>query len=207
MSSRPRDHDGRPGGRERILAAAREVLDVDGEAALRFTDIAARADVAISVIAHHFSTREGLVAELHAQRFAGLVANDQDALAALTRVASDRDEYAAGVTQLTAQVVDTARQELRLARIVSIGAAHGRPDLAERIRDEATRLLDALTDVVIAGQATGFVDRDVDPRAIATFIQAYALGMIVADLDRTPVDRAVLAEVISRALRGLFAGD
>lgn len=185
--------------RQRIFAAALETLESDGEAALRFIDIASRADVAVSAITHFFKTRENLVAELHAHRFTGLVAADLAALAQVTATARDRDAYTAGLAAVTAQIVATSRDALRLARIVSIGATHGRPGLADRIRAEATHLLDGLTELVRAGQTNGFLDPELDARALATFLHAYSLGLVVADLDGTPADRGAIAAIIGRA--------
>lgn len=199
-SGRSRERNERPGGRDRILAAALEVLERDGEAALRFTDIAERADVAVSVITHHFGTREGLVSALHALRYAGFIASDITALQRLADTAADRAQLSAGLAQVTANVVDRARHDVRLARIASIGGTLGRPELANRIRATATELLDAMTDLIATGQANGLLDPDVDARALATFVQAYALGMIVADLDDAPADRDAIAAVITRAI-------
>jgi len=191
--------------RERIFAAALETLENEGEAALRFIDIAGRADVAVSAITHYFKTRENLVAELHAHRFTGLVAADLAALAQVTATASDRDAYTVGLAAVTAEIVATSRDALRLARIVSIGATHGRPGLADRIRAEATHLLDGLTELIRLGQADGFLDPALDARALATFIHAYALGLVVADLDDTPADRGAIAGIIGRAVTAFEA--
>jgi len=191
--------------RDRIFAAALETLENEGEAALRFVDIAARADVAISAITHYFATRENLVAELHAHRFAGLVANDLAAIAEVTAAARTRDAYLAGLAGITAQIIASTRDTLRLARIVSIGAIHGRPDLALRIRAEATQLLDGLTDLVRVGQANGFIDDALDARGLATFVQSYALGIVIADLDDTPADRKAIAEIIGRVATSFLA--
>jgi AcrR family transcriptional regulator len=194
----------RAGGRERILVAALETLETDGEAAVRFVDVAQRAGVAISVITHHFGSREGLIEELHAHRYHGLNATDVAALTDLTRSAKDRESYVAGLSAITRQVVDAARYEARLTRIVSIGAAHGRPELLARVRQEATAMLDQLTALFIAGQARGFFDRTIEPRAVATFVHAYAVGMIVADLDEQPADRADITTVIDRFATSLL---
>ncbi len=148
------------GGRARTLEAALEVLEHEGEAALRFTDIAERAGVAIT---HPFASREGLVAALHEHRFAGLVADDQGALQRLTEAASDREQFASGIAAVTAGVITT-------------------------------------------GQANGLLDPTVDARALATFVQAYALGMIVADLDETPPPREAIAAVIERAIDAFLHG-
>ena len=188
----------RPGGRERILAAAREILDAEGEAALKFVAIAERADVAVSVITHHFGTREGLLSVLHAERFAGLTLPDVDEARQLAKAVTDHAQLAEGMAAITDAMIDQSRATVRLARVMSIGATHGRPELEAEVRRTATELLDGLEIAIIAAQAKGLIDRKVDARAFATFIQAYALGMIIADLDETPADREVVARLIDR---------
>jgi hypothetical protein len=84
--------------------------------------------------------------------------------------------------------------------VSSIGATHGRPELSDVIAEEATRLLDRLTEAVAGLQTDGLLADDVDPRAFATFLQAYTLGMILADLDTTPPPRGAIVEVVERAI-------
>ena len=188
----------RPGGRERILTAARGILDAEGEAALKFAAIAERADVALSVITHHFGTREGLLSVLHAQRFAGLTTPDVAAARQLAKGVADREQLEAGMAAITDAMIDAGRASVRLARVMSIGATHGRPELEAEVRRTATQLLDELEVAIITAQAKGLIDRHVDARAYATFIQAYALGMIIADLDDAPADRGAVARLIDR---------
>jgi AcrR family transcriptional regulator len=198
--------EARGGGRERILAAAMETLEEHGEAAIRFADVAERAGVVPSVVAHHFGTREGLLAALHEQRYVGLAAEDEAALRAVIESATTREEFAAGIARITAAVVDRERTTRRMTRIASIGATQNREELAEQVTRIVTELLDTLTDVVITGQRLGLVDPTTPPRALATFIHAYAIGMIANDLDARPAPPEDLVPVIARAL-GAFQID
>lgn len=181
--------------RERILRAAVEIIGRDGEAALRLADVAAAAGVALSLTTHYFRTRDHLVAEALAERFAGLVRDDLRRIGRLVR-AGDGAEFRAGLRKVTADVLDRPRAEQRLARIAAVGGGHGRPDLAERLGEETAALLDELAVVVRAAQEAGLVRSDLDPRALATFIQAYSLGMVVADLDARPSTKADVQAVI-----------
>lgn len=196
----PAGADERPGGRERILAAATAIVAAEGEAGLRFVDVAERAEVAISAITHHFATREGLLNEVHVRRYTGLTETDLEAAKALAASARSRAQLEAGLSALTDAVVDKARAGVRLSRIVSLGATHGRPELAAEVRRIATSLIETLAMTITVAQAKGLVDRKVEPRVLATFIQAYAIGMIVADLDEEPVPRKDLARLIDRML-------
>jgi AcrR family transcriptional regulator len=181
--------------RERILRAAVDIIAAEGEAALRLADVAAAAGVALSLTTHYFRTRDHLVAEALAERFAGLVRDDLRRIARLVRE-GDGGAFREGLTRLTADVLDRRRATQRLARIAAVGGAHGRPDLAQRLGEETAALLDELAVVIRAAQESGLVRADLDPRALATFLQAYSLGMVVADLDARPSDRADVQAVI-----------
>jgi AcrR family transcriptional regulator len=191
--------DERPDARTRILDAAFAIVEESSEAALRFVDVAERAGVVLSLITRHFGTREGLVAAVQARRFAGLVAEDAEVLAGLVGAGSI-SEVTTVTSALTREVVAAERAERRLARVSSIGSVHGRPELTETIRGEATRLLDGLTETLGALQAEGVVTDAVDARALAMFVQAYSLGMVLSDLDETAPSREDIAGVIEVAI-------
>jgi AcrR family transcriptional regulator len=191
--------DDRPDARTRILDAAFAIVEESGEAALRFVDVAERAGVVLSLITRHYGTREGLVAAVQARRFVGLVAEDAEVLAGLVGAGSTA-EITTVTGALTREVVAAERAERRLARVSSIGSIHGRPELTGTIRGEATRLLDGLTETLRALQAEGRITDAVDARALAMFVQAYSLGMVLSDLDTTPPSREDIAGVIEVAI-------
>ena len=91
--------------RERILRAAVDIIATEGEAALRLADVAAAAGVALSLTTHYFRTRDHLVAEALAERFAGLVRDDLRRIGRLVR-AGDGEEFRAGLRKVTADVLD-----------------------------------------------------------------------------------------------------
>jgi AcrR family transcriptional regulator len=187
----------RASARDRILAAAVGIVARDGEAALRLADVAAEAGVALSLTTHYFRTRDHLVAEALAARFAGLVRDDLRRVAASVD-AGDAAAFWSGVRRLTGEVLDRGRAPQRLMRLATIGGAHGRPDLAARLGEELTALLDEFGAVLAAAQARGYIRADVDARALATFIHAYTLGMVAADLDVRPSDIADVLAVADR---------
>jgi len=193
-----------PAGRQRLLDAAVAVLATEGAAALRMTDIAARAGVSFALIAHHFGNRDGLVAAAQRVRFEGSVAADVAAIRQVVRSAADAVELRAGLRAITAAVVDPQRATLRLGRTATVGTAHGQPETRELLGGAATTLLDELAEVVHEAQARGLVRADLDARAIATFVQAYALGMVMADLDRERATTGALAAVVAAALDALL---
>ncbi len=115
-----------------------------------------------------------------------------------------RTQFIEGIAKLTRDVVGRARRDARLDRAAMLGAAHGRPEYREALGPIVAGLIDGLTHAVSHAQAAGYVQKDLDPRAVATFIQAYAFGIVLSDLDERRVPESALAEVIERALAGIL---
>jgi AcrR family transcriptional regulator len=194
----------RPDGRQRLIQAALDHLRSSSEADLRVTDIARQADVAVGLIRHHFGSRDGLVTAAQQIRLEGAVKTDLEAAKAFIKSAKDAEEFIEGLRRLTEALLDPSRRDVRLSRIAVIGTAHGRPEVREAYAVTIKELIDVLSVIVLQAQASGLIRRDLDARAIATFVQAYALGMILHDFDPEAVDPDRIVEVILAAVRGLF---
>jgi hypothetical protein len=66
------------------------------------------------------------------------------------------------------------------------------------------RLTGAISDLVREMQSKKFATEDLDPDAIAVFIQAYSLGLVVNDVSAEQVDIEKWHDMISRMIRGLL---
>jgi AcrR family transcriptional regulator len=196
--------DAGPAGRRRILEAAIEVLETEGEAALRVVKIAERAEVVPGLINHHFGSRDGLVAEAQRQRFSGASEKDQHKLARLVNGQPTREEFVAALSALTRDIASRRRAKVRLARTAMVGAAHGRPQLQEQLTEAATEITTGLTHIIQRAQLAGFIRLDLDARAIATFLQAYSFGLVLADLDAERPSAADVEQTISVAVEGFL---
>jgi AcrR family transcriptional regulator len=196
--------DPQPDGRRRILDAAIRILETDGEAALRVLEIARVADVTPGLINHHFGGRDALVAAAQLERFAGESATDQDRLRRLLDDEPSREDTLAGLRAISADVVSRRRAAKRLSRIAIIGSAHGRPDLAQELGAPTSQLIGRLAQIIESAQQAGHVRTDLDARAIATFVQAYGLGLVLADLDPDSPPPEALEQVILGALEGFL---
>jgi len=196
-----------PPGAQRLLEAAVTVLEEHGASALRLTDIAARAGVSFGLIGHHFGNREGLVAAAQRARLEGMLKADIELLAQLTAPTADRSAVQAGLRVMSDELVDGSRTETRFGRIAAIATAHGQPEARELISQVTRDLLDRMTGVIEVLQARGIVRQDVDGRAVATFAQAYGLGMVLSDLDPHPPTPEAMVEVIMIALTSFLCLD
>jgi len=191
--------------RDTILALAVEMIDADGEAALRMADIAERAGVAVALISHHFGSREGLVSEAQLFRFRRQPFLDAARIEAAVMAIDDVDSFRGLLHELTRDVVGLQRSVLRMERVTEIAATHGRPELRGKLMDANREVTDSIQHAVALAQRVGFVRRDLDARALALFVQAYAMGFVLADLDPNRPDDEALATVIDAVTAGLYA--
>ncbi|MEY2975682.1 MAG: hypothetical protein RIR49_2102 [Actinomycetota bacterium] len=190
--------------RDEILRVAVEIIDEHGEAALRMADVAERAGVAIALISHHYMSREGLITEAQMTRFRRLPFLDNERIEEGLMATSEVAEFRSGMRALTRDVIGSARAAFRMERVTVIASSFGRDDLTERLRAATGEITDGLERVIALAQRVGFVRPEFDPRAISLAVQAYAIGLVIADLDPARPDDDRLAEVIEAFLDGVF---
>ena len=194
----------RPSSRDEILRVAIDIIDEHGEAALRMADVAERAGVAIALISHHFMSREGLITEAQMTRFLRQPFLDNARIEAGVMATQDLATFRAGMRLLTREIVSAGRAVFRMERVTVIASSYGRAELSERLRVATGEITDSFERVVALAQRVAFVRADLDARAIALAVQAYAMGLVVADLDPARPNDERIAEVIDAFLDGVF---
>jgi AcrR family transcriptional regulator len=199
------DAVGRPDRRELLLAAAIRHLEQRSAASLRVGHVAREAGVAVGLIKYYFGSREGLVAEAHERRIVGATRQDIAAAREVLTDAEDLDALMAGLRRVIQQTIDRGRADIRLSRFAAIASAHGRPDARRSIGGSLGELIDAMAELIAVAQARGIVTSRRSPRGLATFIQAYSLGLLVHDLDASPSDDEELIDIAVDAIRAILS--
>ena len=97
------------------------------------------------------------------------------------------------------------RRVSRADAVSAIATAHGRPEARGVIGGTLSELIDAMADLIADAQASGIVKSQRSARGLATFIQAYSLGLLVHDLDPTPSDDEELLDIAMDAIRAIFS--
>jgi AcrR family transcriptional regulator len=168
--------------RDRLLAAAREVLAADGLEGLTLRAIARRAGVSHGAPLRHFATLAALLAALAADGFARLVATVDGELAA-----ADAAAAAAGTTlDPRRRLAIAGRGYLRFARedpgVFSVTFRPERVDMTDgRYQEEGFRSFQQLVDLVEAAQRAGW-QPDVPTRDLAAVMWANIHGLATLGL-------------------------
>ena len=182
--------------RERVIEVVVGLLEEGGESAVRIDVVRDRSGVSIGSLYHHFDDRDGLIVAGQVRRFARYAEAEIAALSDIVQSARDLEHFRESVRNLTLWSASQLRVAERWARIAVLASTCGRPALEAEIRQLQTRLTDEFQAHVAQGQARGFFRSDLDPRAVALFIEAYSLGRALGDVDERAVSEEAWEQVV-----------
>ena len=192
------------GTRDRVVAVVVAMLEEGGEAAVRIEDVRERSGVSIGSIYHHFGDRDGLIVAGQVHRFARYAEAEILALSSIVQRSRTVAQFRRAIRRLTLSTASELRVAERWARIAVLGSTVGRPRLQLEIRAIQTRITDEFQAHVAQGQARGFFRSELDPRAIALFVEAYSLGLALNELDDHAVSEQAWEQVVWSALDALI---
>ena len=171
-----------------LTETTRELLDVHARTDISTDQILTKSGISKGSLYHHFEDLEELIEAAMLLRYTEWVDRSIDAITQTLRAANSPDDVYTRLSAITVQTQDPKRKVDRLYRAEVLGAAASSPRLAKALGAEQQRLTDALADLVREVQEKGFFHQDLDPHALAVFIQAYTLGKVVDDFSERPIN-------------------
>jgi len=189
------------------LHTAVALLDERAPDEITVERVLSESGVSTGSLFHHNRDFKDLFDRAQVQRFTRLVDASIAMIAQVVDHATTREERYAGLVAVTAATQGPATAASRALRVWTLGQAGLRPSMREALGVEEERLTDALTDQTRAGQEKGWFRPDLDPAAIAVFIQAHTLGKSVDDVAPRHVDQAAWELLMNTVIATVFMGD
>jgi AcrR family transcriptional regulator len=171
-----------------LIDTTRELLDSFARTDISTDQILTKSGISKGSLYHHFEDLDELIEAAMLLRYTEWVDKSIDAITQTLRAAKSPDDVYARLCVITVQTQDPKRKSDRVYRAEVLGAAASSPRLALSLGIEQQRLTDALADLVRETREKGFFHQDVDPHALAVFIQAYTLGKVVDDFSQNPMN-------------------
>lgn len=189
--SRPRDTPTTPHPtREKLIEVTVQLIGEVGVEAVETAEVLERAGVTTGALYHHFRDMNHLLEEAMARRFPVGVRESlvmlKDGLAKATTLA----DYQKFMSDLTEVSQAPANRPRRTERAHYLALAFASESFREVIAQQQTEMTAELTDVLQGVQQRGWLRKDLNPKAVAVFIQAYTLGRIIDDISNDPLDPA-----------------
>lgn len=179
------------------------LIDEHGSQGFTVEQLLEKSNISKGSLYHHFEDFHDVIMHAHVQRFARYVEED---IEALTRVllASSREDMFDRLDLISRAIHDAARSVRRADRIEILAGARHSEKMKNALAPTQARLTVAIADLVREMKTKNFVSEDLDSTAVAVFIQAYSLGLIVNDVSNEQVDLEKWHSLISRMTRGLL---
>jgi len=186
--------------RARLLAATIDAIDAGGESAASVDEVAKAAGVTAPTIYNYFRNREALISEAQAARFDRQLDNDFALLTDAVLAISSQEEFERITDMVFSFMLDPERSASRLNRLSAIGAATGRPELADAIAQKAVGVAERFASLMEPLQSKGFIRADLDLLAFSSWFIGTVAGRVLIEIGANPVDTAAWDRIFREAV-------
>lgn len=153
---------------------------------------------------HHFEDFPDLVESALIEVNRSYVDSSIELTARALGAAQSKEEFLAAVDLVTQTLHSEERFKARIDRVRMIALCADSPTFREKFGEAQAEMVDNLADVIREAQEKGWARPDFDPRALATFMSAYTIGVSLNDVSADPISfdvwNALVREVITRFL-------
>lgn len=199
----------------RILERAIEVIDANGEVAIRTNTIAGECGVTPPILYRAFGSREGLVIAAQAERYHRSNIGSNLNFSRLVGGAASQQEFYGSLRDYFSFAMDNSRTYLRQLRAAVVGSSVSRPELARIIQAIDSDTAAHFATVLEPARAAGWIE----PKADLSLVARLGVGIVswrlsvesslpadqVAEWDALAVDammRTVFGDRVYESLRG-----
>ena len=187
-----------------LTEAAASLIDDHGSQGFTVEQLLETSNISKGSLYHHFEDFHDVIMQAQVLRFARYVEEDIEALTRVLLAASSREDMFGRLDLISRATHDPARSGRRADRIEILAGARHSEKMKNALAPTQARLTGAIADLVREMEAKEFVNQELDPAAVAVFIQAYSLGLIVNDVSSEPIDMDKWHAMISRMTRGFL---
>ena len=188
----------------RLTDAAASLIDEYGSQGFTVEQLLDSSQISKGSLYHHFEDFHDVIMHAQVMRFARYVDEDIEILARVLLASESRDDMLTRLDAVSRATHDPARISRRGDRVEILAGARHSQRMKDALGPTQAHLTSAISDLVREMQVRNFVTHDVDPNAVAVFIQAYSLGLVVNDVSSEPINLEKWHAMISRMTRGLL---
>lgn len=170
-----------------LLDTAVSLIDQFGPQGFTVDNLLDASKISKGSLYHHFEDFHDVIEQAQVTRFARYVDEDIRVLTSLLTSASSREELGQRFTEVIMASAGLERAEARADRATIVGLSRHSKKFADALALEQQRLTDSLADVAREMQERGWINANLDVYALATFVQAYSLGLVLNDVTEKPL--------------------
>ncbi len=187
-----------------LVKTCDEILNTTRPDQISTEKLIEKAGVSKGSMYHHFEDLQDLIEITFIYRFSkwvDLTINKMTGLLISCKTSEELKNSLFVITKLTQQ---DAQAQIRVERAWIYSEAHRNERFEKRLRTEAERLTSSLADLISDVINKGLFKPNLNPRVVATFIQAYTLGVIVNDFTENPISQEEWIDFINSVIENMF---
>jgi len=192
-----------PDAANAILQAAKDIIDESGENALRVTEVAERAGVAVGLLYHYFKDRKALITAVREFQFLARISADSVTLDGIVVQARGENVLRTIISDFS-DPYHPERSGYRLDRIEALVAARHDPDLKERLTAAQEELAGNIVATIRKAKTAGLLDESIDEKALSFLLEVLPLGLVLTNVyGKYAPEQKDWEALLSRLLRSL----
>lgn len=198
------------GTRGKVLEAAIEVLEADGEAAFRVGPVMEKAGFTKPVLYRHFADRDALIVAAQVERYRRSLDEGLGGLVASIEGAQTSEAFIDTLVEALGNFTDFTSLEGRARRRVRIeilGSTVQRPELHTAIIEVNRQFVATLGDFLVRARKAGLIAPKRDPRSLAAWWLSLIVGRYVIDVDADRFSDDDWTATVLSTVRFLLAGE
>jgi AcrR family transcriptional regulator len=187
--------------RHNLIRATSELMDLHAIEDISASMVLERADASKSSMYHFFEDFADLLEETYIVRFGENVAISIRVIEKIIARSTTKEEFFVALDRLTASTQDRGIASIRFSRARELARSERHEKFRKSLGELQQQLTDSLTLAFETAQEKGFLNKSIEARTGAVFIQAYTLGRIVDDITTTHMNDADWQKLIGRIAR------
>ena len=175
-----------PNTKTRILDAAIDLIEANGERALRMRDVAAVVGIAEPTIYHYFPDRDSLVVAAHARRYRRELSVTVDPFLPAVQTCTSKEEFVKILQSVYHHSFEPGRTSVRATRAEVVGASFRLEKLRAEVSVAMMESLSPTIEALKLAQSRGWLRTDIDPEAFAIFNLSLISSCIFPEIQNNP---------------------
>lgn len=184
-----------------------ELLDTQMPSEIHADNVLEFSGISKGSLYHHFEDFGELIETAQVYRYSKWISRSVGFMTEILPRAKSTSELRAALKEVTRLTQGHDLAKFRLERARALSNAEGNIRFQKALTAETEKLTDSLEDLCREVIEKGWFRRDLHPRAVAVFIQAYTLGKLVDDFSPNRVSEEHWNDLIDGIVGNYFLND
>lgn len=179
-----------------LIETAIELIDEFGPQGFTVETLLETSKISKGSLYHHFEDFSDVIEQAQVARFSRQTETDAQATIQLLQGAPTQQEWLDRMVGIIKASSSPERAPFRSDRATIIGLSRHSKRLADALAVEQQRVTDSFSDIAREMQEKGWLRKDLNPRAVGTFAQAYTFGFVLNDITSDPLSLEEWTELL-----------